>query len=86
MEPRRRLLDAELQAACHWEETEKYSDQAEPSKTSADFVAYIAGTDGYVGFKPACPASYYKYHQHMGHDGEGNAVMLDTDRTSYGDC
>lgn len=86
MEPRKRLLDAELQAACHWEETEKYSDQAEPSKTSADFVGYIAGTDGYAGFKPACPASYYKYHQHMGYDGEGNAIMLDTDRTSYGDC
>lgn len=62
MEPRRRLLDTALQAACHWEETEKYSDQAEPSKTSADFVAYIAGTDGGQGFKPACPASYYKYH------------------------
>ena len=62
MEPDRRLLDAELECACKWEETEKYSDQEEPNTTSAEFVGYITGTDGWYGFKPACPVSYYKYH------------------------
>ena len=62
MEPDKRLLDAELECACSWEEIEKYSDVDEPNVTSAEFISYITGTDGYYGFTPACPVSYYKYH------------------------
>lgn len=86
MEPDRRLLDAELECACRWQETEKYSDLDEPYTTSAEFISYITGTTGWYGFKPACPASYYKYHQHMGYDQDGNTITLDRDRTSYGEC
>lgn len=86
MEPDRRLLDAELECACHWEETEKYSDLPEPNVTSADFIALITGTTGWYGFTPACPVSRYKYHQHMGYDQGGNRITLDRDRTGYGEC
>lgn len=86
MEPDRRLLDAELKCACKWEEIEKYSDVPEPNVTSAEFISYITGTDGWYGFTPACPVSRYKYHQHMGYDQDGNRITLDRDRTSYGEC
>ena len=62
MEPDRRLLDAELECACKWQETEKYSDHEEPYTTSAEFIGYIAGINGWYGFTPASPVSYYKYH------------------------
>ena len=86
MEPDRRILDAELECACRWRETEKYSDLPEPSVTSAEFIGYIAGTTGWYGFTPACPVSRYKYHQHMGYDQDGNSITLDRDRTGYGEC
>ena len=86
MEPDRRILDAELESACRWRETEKYSDLPEPNVTSADFIALITGTTGWYGFTPACPVSRYKYHQHTGYDRDGNRITLDRDRTGYGVC
>ena len=86
MEPDRRLLDADLECACRWEETEKYSDLHEPSTTSADFIGYIAGTTGWYGFTPACPVSRYRYRRHTGYDQDGNRITLDRDRTGYGVC
>ena len=86
MEPDRRLLDTELECACSWQETEKYSDVEEPYTTSAEFIGLIQGTTGWYGFTPASPVGYYKYHQHMGYDQDGNTIMLDKWRTSYGEC
>ena len=86
MEPDRRILDAELQCACKWEEIEKYSDVEEPNVTSAEFIGYITGTTGWYGFTPACPVGRYRYHQHLGYDQDGNRITLDRDRTGYGEC
>ena len=86
MEPDRRLLDAALECAVRWEETEKYSDLDEPYTTSAEFIGFIQGATGWYGFTPACPVGYYKYHQHMGYDQDGAIITLDKNRTSYGKC
>ena len=67
MQPDDRLL-YDLQCAGHWDETEKNTDVSGEYKTSADFIATVAGTAGYEGFYPACPISKYKKRIHLGYE------------------
>lgn len=89
MEPRDRVLDW-LQCAGHWDETEKNTDVSGEYKTSADFIGPIAGTGGYVGFYPPCPASFFKKRIHMGYDtddeGGKKTLWRDIDRTCTANC
>lgn len=90
MEPGLKLVDY-LQCAGHWDETVKTTGVSGEYKTSADFIQAVAGTDGYVGFYPACPVSLYRQRIHMGYETDGDGgnkktLWRDIDRKSAATC